>query len=57
LTVVDVDRQTGKKFTPFCPKDSLAVESFLPGTEPKDFCPIHNPWGAGASPLNPSAPR
>jgi len=57
LTVVDVDRQTGKKFTPFCPKDSLAVESFLPGTEPKDFCPIHNPWGAGASPLNPSGPR
>jgi penicillin-binding protein 1A len=56
LTVVDVDRQTGKKFTPFCPKDSLAVESFLPGTEPKDFCPIHNPWGAGASPLTPSSP-
>jgi hypothetical protein len=46
--VVDVDRQTGKKFTPFCPKDSLSVESFLPGTEPREFCPIHNPWGAGA---------
>jgi len=48
LVVVDVDRQTGKKFTPFCPKDSLSVESFLPGTEPREFCPIHNPWGAGA---------
>ncbi|MBK9692566.1 MAG: PBP1A family penicillin-binding protein [Gemmatimonadetes bacterium] len=50
LTVVEVDRQTGRKFTPFCPKDSLAVESFLIGTEPRDFCPIHNPWGAGAGP-------
>jgi penicillin-binding protein 1A len=52
LVIADVDRQTGKKWTPFCPKDSLAVESFLPGTEPgpKDFCPIHNPWGPGGSP-------
>lgn len=48
LAVAEVDRQTGKKFTPFCPKDSLSVESFLLGTEPKDFCPIHNPWGAGS---------
>lgn len=55
LVVVDVDRQTGAKFTPFCPKDSLEVGSFLPGTEPTQFCPIHNPWGGaanGANPLN-----
>lgn len=59
LVTVDVDRQSGKKFTPFCPKDNISVESYLPGTEPKDFCPIHNPWGAGAtaSPLTPSNPR
>lgn len=62
LVVVDVDRQTGKKFTPFCPKDSLSVESFLPGTEPKCFCPIHNPWGETScntvsSPLTPNSPR
>lgn len=52
LVIAEVDRQTGKKWTPFCPKDSLSVESFLPGTEPgpKDFCPIHNPFGAGTSP-------
>jgi penicillin-binding protein 1A len=50
LTFVEVDRQTGGKFTPFCPRDSLTVESFLPGTEPKAFCPIHNPWG-GSNPL------
>ena len=48
LTVVDVDRQTGGKFMSFCPKDSLSVESYLPGTEPKEFCPIHNPVRAGA---------
>jgi penicillin-binding protein 1A len=54
LVVVDVDRQTGAKFTPFCPKDSLEVGSFLPGTEPTQFCPIHNPWGGagGTNPLN-----
>jgi penicillin-binding protein 1A len=54
LVVVDVDRQTGAKFTPFCPKDSLEVGSFLPGTEPTQFCPIHNPWGGGSSnnPMN-----
>ena len=51
LSVAEVDRQTGGKFSPFCPKDSLAVESFLPGTEPRNFCPIHNPWGAGVNPL------
>jgi penicillin-binding protein 1A len=49
LVIADVDRQTGKKFTPFCPKDSLVVESFLPGTEPREFCPIHNFWGPGTS--------
>jgi penicillin-binding protein 1A len=54
LVVVDVDRQTGAKFTPFCPKDSLEVGSFLPGTEPGQFCPIHNPWGGNGAnnPLN-----
>jgi penicillin-binding protein 1A len=53
LTFVEIDRGTGYKFTPFCPKDSLYVESFLPGTEPKDFCPIHSPFGPGAAnPLN-----
>jgi penicillin-binding protein 1A len=57
LVISEVDRQTGKKFTPFCPKDSLTIESFLPGTEPRDFCPIHNPWGAGASPLSPNSPQ
>ncbi len=55
LTFTDVDRQTGGKFTPFCPKDSLAVQSYLVGTEPKNFCPIHNVMdptrGGGMNPL------
>ncbi|MFN8652004.1 MAG: PBP1A family penicillin-binding protein [Gemmatimonadales bacterium] len=58
LLVVDVDRQTGGKFTPFCPKDSLEVASFLPGTEPGAYCPIHNPFGGTGStnPLNQPTP-
>ena len=49
LTFVEIDRGTGYKFTPFCPKDSLYVESFIPGTEPKEFCPIHSPFGNSQS--------
>jgi penicillin-binding protein 1A len=60
LVIADIDRQTGKKWTPFCPKDSLSVESFLPGTEPgpKDWCPIHNVFpGATPSPLTGTSPQ
>jgi penicillin-binding protein 1A len=59
LTFVEVDRQSGERFSPFCPRDSLAVESFLPGTEPRGYCRIHDPWGGGVqggSPLNPQPP-
>jgi penicillin-binding protein 1A len=42
LTFVEIDKSTGYKFSPFCPKDQHAVEWYLPGTEPKEFCPIHN---------------
>jgi penicillin-binding protein 1A len=59
LVIADVDRQTGQKYTYFCPKDSLSVESFLPGTEPREFCRIHNLWGSGgtSNPLSPNTPR
>ncbi len=55
LTFVEVDRQSGERFSPFCPRDSISVESFLPGTEPREYCRIHDPWGGGvqASPLQP----
>jgi hypothetical protein len=53
LTALDIDKTTGYKATPFCPKDVHYIESFIPGTEPTAFCPIHSPFGAvgGASPL------
>jgi penicillin-binding protein 1A len=47
LTVAEVDRQTGGKFSPFCPKDSLEAVSYLPGTQPAEYCPVHNPFGSG----------
>jgi penicillin-binding protein 1A len=47
LTVEQVDRQTGGKFTPFCPKDSMETVSYLPGTAPSGYCPVHNPFGSG----------
>ncbi len=53
LTALDIDKTTGYKATPFCPKDVHYIESFIPGTEPTAFCPIHSPFGAvgGASPF------
>ncbi|MBA3258539.1 MAG: hypothetical protein H0T68_03605, partial [Gemmatimonadales bacterium] len=46
LSALDIDRTTGYKATPFCPKDVHYIESFVPGTEPLGFCPIHSPFGA-----------
>jgi penicillin-binding protein 1A len=45
LTALDIDKTTGYKATPFCPKDVHYIESFIPGTEPTGFCPIHSPFG------------
>ena len=56
LTFAEIDKSTGYKFTPFCPKDEHAIEWYLPGTEPTEFCPVHNAFlapGGGASPLMP----
>jgi hypothetical protein len=46
LTALDIDKTTGYKATPFCPKDVHYIESFIPGTEPSGFCPIHSPFGS-----------
>jgi hypothetical protein len=46
LSALDIDKTTGYKATPFCPKDVHYIESFIPGTEPTAFCPIHSPFGA-----------
>jgi penicillin-binding protein 1A len=57
LTFVEIDRGTGYRFTPFCPKDSLFVESFLPGTEPRDLCPVHCQICGTGSPLQGNPPH
>ena len=46
LSALDVDKTTGYKATPFCPKDVHYIESFIPGTEPMAFCPVHSPFGS-----------
>jgi hypothetical protein len=57
LTALDIDKTTGYKATPFCPKDVHYIESFIPGTEPTDFCPIHSPFGAvGSAGMTGTAP-
>jgi penicillin-binding protein 1A len=58
LTALDIDKTTGYKATPFCPKDVHYIESFIPGTEPTAFCPIHSPFGAvgAAGPMGGAAP-
>ncbi len=48
LTFDTIDRKTGYRFTPFCPAEDRYVESFIPGTEPQEHCPIHNPFTGGA---------
>src|SRR6185436_5475565 len=64
LTALDIDKTTGYKATPFCPKDVHYIESFIPGTEPTAFCPIHSPsaslggvlGGVGPNPPRPGSP-
>jgi len=59
LTALDIDNTTGYKATPFCPKDFHYIESFIPGSEPTQFCPVHSPFnvgGNGASPMGGAAP-
>ena len=57
LAALDIDRTTGYKATPFCPKEVHYIESFIPGTEPGGFCPVHSPFNVGgANPLGGIAP-
>jgi penicillin-binding protein 1A len=41
LQVREVDRRTGMLATPFCPREDVVSEFFLPGTEPTQSCPLH----------------
>jgi penicillin-binding protein 1A len=59
LSFQEIDRTTGYTATPFCPTDSRVIESFLPGTEPVDPCPVHLPFritGAGSQQQNDVSP-
>ncbi len=42
LTVAEVDSSTGAIATPFCPRTDRYVESYIPGTEPHTYCPVHS---------------
>lgn len=44
---IEIDRTTGFRATPFCPREYVELRSFAPGTEPKEYCPIHTPFGPG----------
>jgi hypothetical protein len=46
---VDIDQDTGKLATPNCP--SIFTESFIEGTEPIEYCPLHGGAQEGPDPL------
>jgi len=39
ISFVEIDRDTGKIATPYCPR--TMAESFITGTEPVEVCPLH----------------
>ncbi len=41
----EVDRTTGLLANAWCPVDLIYTESYRPGTEPRESCDIHGPWG------------
>jgi penicillin-binding protein 1A len=45
LQAVEIDRTTGFRATAFCPRDVVELRHFPPGGGPRDFCPVHSPFG------------
>jgi penicillin-binding protein 1A len=43
LVLAKIDNTTGYRATDFCPRQAVYFEWFIPGTEPTEFCPYHNP--------------
>jgi penicillin-binding protein 1A len=41
LVTAEVDEATGLLATSACPPEQVRIESFLPGTEPTEYCPLH----------------
>jgi len=56
LIAREVDVTTGMLTTAFCPRQERQWEWFIPGTEPHDRCPVHNPFlrGISAAPRSPA---
>ncbi|MEP6591675.1 MAG: PBP1A family penicillin-binding protein [Gemmatimonadota bacterium] len=50
LIPVEIDKTTGFRATPFCPEDAREVRYYVPGTAPKEFCPVHSPFRPGGGP-------
>jgi len=51
LVIAEIDKSTGQLAWPYCPRELHFVESYIPGTEPKEYCQVHalNPLGGGVS--------
>ena len=49
LILLRIDHDTGYLASSWCPKESTSHEWFIPGTEPVEFCPVHNPFRSGIS--------
>ncbi|HEX7918867.1 MAG TPA: penicillin-binding transpeptidase domain-containing protein, partial [Gemmatimonadales bacterium] len=49
LAIAEIDKSTGELAWPYCPRELHFVESYIPGTEPKEYCHLHalNPLGGG----------
>ena len=61
IVVRTVDRSNGLLENPYCPRDLVATEYFVPGTEPLESCAEHNEFNSYATdslgaPLTPAAP-
>ncbi|HUF49550.1 MAG TPA: PBP1A family penicillin-binding protein [Longimicrobiales bacterium] len=41
LVSLPIDAKSGRLATPNCPPADLRIEHFVPGTEPRDYCPTH----------------
>jgi len=55
ITFIDVDHETGKLATPNCPR--VFSESFIVGTEPIEYCPLHGGAQEGPPELPDGLPR
>ncbi|HSM08769.1 MAG TPA: PBP1A family penicillin-binding protein [Gemmatimonadota bacterium] len=40
-----VDRTSGRLATAWCPAELVYTEHYRPGTEPREECDVHGPWG------------